>query len=207
MPDDETRNAFVQDIFAEQPDEESRVDFEKILPMPELLRHTSSGGQRFKDPLTGEEVSVRTWYSNRDTKEERMFTPEEEKQLKELGASSWYDWSCNNWGTKWNAYDTRIRDDESVQFDTAWSPPSPWLEALAAKYPEVVFEVSYIDEGWGFACTETYKNGRKSKTVDFDCNRDDEDFRELYFKVYGDYPEPDEEEEEEDANTEVTVDA
>jgi hypothetical protein len=50
------------------------------------------------------------------------------------GIPNWYDWNCENWGTKWNAYAQSIieQDDDMLQlrFDTAWSPPTPVIEAL-----------------------------------------------------------------------------
>ena len=65
---------------------------------------------------------------------------------------NWYDWSCANWGTKWDAYQVRVQrlSDTAmyVTMETAWSPPIPIFEKLV----ELGFEVSayYLDEGWGF---------------------------------------------------------
>ena len=63
-----------------------------------------------------------------------------------------HDWSCANWGTKWDAYEVRVQrlSDTSiyVMMETAWSPPIPIFEKLV----ELGFEVSayYLDEGWNF---------------------------------------------------------
>jgi hypothetical protein len=51
---------------------------------------------------------------------------------------AWYDWSCENWGTKWNAcyakYSTK--DPERVVWlDTEWSAPVELFEALAKRFP------------------------------------------------------------------------
>ena len=39
----------------------------------------------------------------------------------------WYDWRCENWGTKWNSIEakvTRLYDDSiTYEFDTAWDCP------------------------------------------------------------------------------------
>lgn len=47
----------------------------------------------------------------------------------------WYEWNVKNWGTKWgakelffNVYDNR--DGVTITFDTAWSPPTPVLDAI-----------------------------------------------------------------------------
>lgn len=64
------------------------------------------------------------------------------------GTICWYAWNVNNWGTKWNAYDSEVTEGR-VQFDTAWSHPYPVMKALAAKHPDVEFEVQYADEDLG----------------------------------------------------------
>ena len=66
---------------------------------------------------------------------------------------NWYDWSCDNWGTKWDAcsVDYEEYDDSIVtfSFDTAWSPPLPVYEALA----DMGFEVQayYVEFGMMYA--------------------------------------------------------
>jgi len=60
------------------------------------------------------------------------------------------DWAKQNWGTKWNAYEQRevLATDNSltVCFDTAWSPPYPWLAAVF-NYFKISFEHNWLDEG------------------------------------------------------------
>lgn len=64
--------------------------------------------------------------------------------------SGWYDWRIENWGTKWDIYNTQCeRTDANIlvmSFNTAWSPPIPVYEKLVG----LGFEVSarYLDEGW-----------------------------------------------------------
>ena len=41
--------------------------------------------------------------------------------FKKYGFVDWYKWS-QVWGTKWNAYNTIMYDDEA-EFDTAWCMP------------------------------------------------------------------------------------
>lgn len=64
------------------------------------------------------------------------------------GTICWYAWNIQNWGTKWNGYDTEVSDGR-LKFDTAWSHPLPVMAALAVKYPDVSFEVKYADEDLG----------------------------------------------------------
>ena len=62
----------------------------------------------------------------------------------------WYHWRLNNWGTKWDIYDTHCtRVDANtlvLNFYTAWSPPFHIYDKLT----DMGFEVHarYLDEGW-----------------------------------------------------------
>ena len=57
-----------------------------------------------------------------------------------------YDWCCNNWGTKWDAYKfgdkVTIEDDDDsyvrMEFFTAWSPPQPILEKINEKFGDKI---------------------------------------------------------------------
>ena len=75
--------------------------------------------------------------------------------IRDYGHPSWYDWSLANWGTKWNSYgyhDYTAKDFNggSVEFQTAWSYPDPIIDALAARYPDLSFEVKWADEDFGY---------------------------------------------------------
>jgi hypothetical protein len=65
---------------------------------------------------------------------------------------NWYDWCCNNWGTKWDACNVDYEEYDGIvtfAFDTAWSPPLPVYEALA----DMGFEVQayYVEFGMMYA--------------------------------------------------------
>ena len=77
----------------------------------------------------------------------------------EYGADTWYDWCCNNWGTKWNACDAEIGDDY-LEFETAWSAPFPVISKLSHRFPELTFRHEYADEDLGSNCgIHIYKDG------------------------------------------------
>ena len=70
---------------------------------------------------------------------------------KKYGAENWYDWACNNWGTKWNSCHTEIIEDEkdglTYTFDTAWDCPREVVEKLQHILDE---ELPFISiESWG----------------------------------------------------------
>ena len=78
--------------------------------------------------------------------------PQEEQE-------NWYNWNCDNWGTKWNACYTDVDDSSEgclrYQFETAWSRISDELwEAIKGKFPTLVFDLS-ADEEAGFFYSDT----------------------------------------------------
>lgn len=74
------------------------------------------------------------------------------------GKNNWYDWSIENWGTKWNSVDAELRENCFV-FDTAWSPCSPVISTLAEMFPEARFEYWYEELGMRFCGREVYEGG------------------------------------------------
>lgn len=65
------------------------------------------------------------------------------------GHYSWYGWSYDNWGTKWNACESSVYSNV-IEFDTAWSAPFPIYEAMSKMFPNVEFEIMYADEDVGY---------------------------------------------------------
>lgn len=83
--------------------------------------------------------------------------------IKRYKARDWYDWCIENWGTKWNAGDT-IVDDESIEFETAWSTPVPVFVELSKCLKDITIIVDYADEDIGSNCgTLIIVNGEVSK--------------------------------------------
>ena len=88
--------------------------------------------------------------------EKALPTPSEhigDNAIKDGKMPDWYAWRVENWGTKWDAYDTCEWEGNSIKFFTAWSPPIAWLREIALKYPELSFQLDYADEGGGFVGT------------------------------------------------------
>lgn len=128
-------------------------DFNRIIPMPQLLRHTASGFHKFR------EEEHRTWYViNPDLPfddpgyqhNQRPFTAEEKAALGQIGAESWHSWSVENWGTKWNPCHINIgkisKSSVNITFDTAWCAPFPVFQAIAAKFQQLAFEFTWTYE-------------------------------------------------------------
>lgn len=117
-----------------QDDEDNlRLDFEKIIPMPETVYRGNSG---FGD----------SWHP-------KDLTMEEYKEKYPDG--DWYKWSINNWGTKWNACNTSFCPPEGdepygvLTFDTAWSLPVPVLDQLY-EGKGVNYQLFFVEESHAF---------------------------------------------------------
>ena len=53
------------------------------------------------------------------------------KNFEKSGYCNWYYWARDNWNTKWNAMETKIVDDKTIRFTTAWSMPANIIAALS----------------------------------------------------------------------------
>lgn len=71
-------------------------------------------------------------------------------EQKLFGRNNWYDWSIDNWGTKWEiSPDGDIAEIEngvlSIRFNSAWSPPTPAISKI--KLP---FKLYFWEGGVGY---------------------------------------------------------
>lgn len=142
-------------------------DFNTIVPIPQELVGTKSP----TDILTQEEIDkAKAEYEAKDDKYKANYikmcgeltkysfgmTKEQSAELiAKYGYDGWYNWQCNNWGTKWGAYDVVGWDNNErgyaiVTFFTAWTPPTPFLVSASKVYPNIKFKNAYSDEGGGF---------------------------------------------------------
>ena len=64
----------------------------------------------------------------------------------------WYNWRCQNWGTKWDAYSMEIDEVDmpngfEVTFETAWSPPEEVCYAIKEQYDDLSISWFYDEPG------------------------------------------------------------
>jgi len=153
-------------ITKENGESVSKFDFNAVLPRPKELDITSgsetSFGMACYDQSHFDQYKQYQWfdktYPNCKTPEDLLALAKQDSNketaliegkqaldnIKRYGYKDWYDWSIANWGTKWNAYDFSIvyEDDHElhVQFDTAWSAPTP----IFNKLEDMGFDVSAV---------------------------------------------------------------
>ena len=147
-----------------------------------------NGERRFttyKARLSDEEIERYTRYSSfgklADTGKQAI------NNYINYGATTWYDWCINNWGTKWNSYDPWKGEEKGLIFSTAWSAPHPVIEAMAKKYPDVFITHEWADEDIGQNCgMREYENGEC--VYDY-APSSRKDSIEYATKVWGDTPE------------------
>lgn len=148
-------------------------DFNKLIPMPEELNIASSSvGEIALNLLFGH--SERFDFLSLSQKQQRikemdadMLKEEIESgvrywnNIKSYGFKTWYDWSVENWGTKWNAYSCEKVSPNIYDFETAWSGVPDLIELLSKKNPDVRILYKYSDEDTGSNCgIGEYLNGR-----------------------------------------------
>ena len=114
--------------------------------------------------VTGDEIQLREFVEkstiNIERNDEFSFqgTHPMPKELEETTSPSdkpnWYDWRCDNWGTKWDACESYINQNDidffSVTFDTAWSPPVKWINYIMKDFPDLRFSLEYDEPGCAF---------------------------------------------------------
>lgn len=82
------------------------------------------------------------------------FAPNEQgkNNLEKYGYSSWYNFTTQVWGTKWDACDIELENINDtiviMHFDTAWSPPMGIYRAL--EEAGFVVEATYCERGVGY---------------------------------------------------------
>ena len=66
----------------------------------------------------------------------------------------WYNWSLDNWGTKWDACEPNINHNDidyfAVSFESAWSPPIAWIDNIMQDFPDLSFTLEYEEPGMCF---------------------------------------------------------
>ena len=207
----EVMKEFYSRVIKPNVNNEMSFKFSNIFPMPKKIKNTVSPSSSAKNKKWMNEDEVA---AERESKISDVLgtkpsielipcennTPEKCKALiEEYGADNWYDWNILNYGTKWSAeslaHDFEMLDDLfTTSFDTAWSPPSTFLEKLQKEFPQLDIRCSYTLEGsddCGLFETDRYEEDGK-EIVDLDHMSAEsrivsDDGRDIYRDEDGDY--------------------
>jgi hypothetical protein len=86
------------------------------------------------------------------------------------GPNGWCDWRIANWGTKWDICSGEVdeprvscwADEVSISGDTAWAPPLPAFDALAASFPGISIALGWLEPNWPARGYVRWKGGCRS---------------------------------------------
>jgi hypothetical protein len=150
----------VENVLSFIKGKDTLFDFDKIKPMPKELKNTSFPISKAVDKVKKE-------------------------LIEKYGAHNWYEWCLQNWGTKWNSYESSTISDNELYFLTAWSPPIRVIMELSKKFPENTFTLKYADEDIGSNVGKvTIKNEKYIHKIQPACGS--KEAYEMAFKILGD---------------------
>lgn len=75
---------------------------------------------------------------------------EDKENCLSKGIPNWYDWNCENWGTKWNSYSNEKLAWNKFKFQTAWNAVPQLIEYISKEFPNATIIYTYADEDSGY---------------------------------------------------------
>jgi len=135
--------------------------FESVIPIPEELYDVQS-----PVVIVDTEAEVEAWIEEHSRASKEGFfvsghpitKDTQMRLLMEYNSDNWYDWSCDNWGVKWDARDVEIAEswgdgfgELEYTFDTPWGPPEPVCKVLREKFPDLAIEWFWDEPGMQIA--------------------------------------------------------
>lgn len=165
-------------------------DFETIVPMPEGM-DISSGS--WITPLENRFDANKGFKAHID--EIKKYCNGNEGKINEVlenlfqgirnyidhGHASWYSWSIENWGTKWNASECSRPAHNVFEFETAWSGVKELIKKMAEEFPGLEITYKWSDEDTGSNCGKVIFYDGKIKETSIE-NQSKEAF-ELAFEL------------------------
>ena len=101
-----------------------------------------------------------------------------------FSSDGWYDWNVRNWGTKWDACNPEITNDDPTsgaigyRFDTAWSPAEGAFQKMVEQHPELSFKF-YNEEEQGWGVEFSGEDGELSVVKEWDIPDSHKDWEDL----------------------------
>lgn len=110
----------------------------------------------------------------------------------EDGADAIREWCLENWGTQWDigTYDETLLDAGdthfTLEFETAWSPPTAWVESVAQRFPALTLTLSYYEDQLGYAGQLRIHNaGDEASSMELDPDQDPDGFCDFMGEAFG----------------------
>lgn len=162
------KNDTIKDIKRFVKSDESVFDFNKIMPEPPNMMHTTHDMIKLskyvrKHNLTIEEIDKLDYNyhnSNFEDVDVDVYVP----------LIHWHEWRTGNWEVKWNATYAKIinkgQEFISYRFETPWYYPDRVYTVLSKLFPDAEIEVSIEEEGCQFAAVVQYRNGVQTEYTD-----------------------------------------
>lgn len=185
------------EVFKEKCIKNGNFCFDNIIPQPEHMKLYNALNMSESDEKLMEEAGITKERLNKEPDNDFFrdgvidFLYAKEWMAKEtertgVKPNDWYEWDCNNWGTKWDLahndcdldnLDEAIKNNEPfyLQFDTAWAPPEPVLHKMAELGVQFDWD---CEEGGSGIYMEGCSDGETFSCYDVDPPRDDEDEEE-----------------------------
>lgn len=141
--------AITRTTHTDEGNEVTYEDLTLLFPVPDELQITSA-----------------IFRSDSDDPEHQELLKKYEANEAKYGYRTWYEWSIENWGTKWSPkmeyWEISTYDSGSVissYYETAWSPCDKLIREVSKQFPTLLFSVTSDEEGGSFVCCEAYQNG------------------------------------------------
>ena len=142
----ESIKKFIKDGLQVETLPENMIEIDELLQNNEVL----SIGKWLPMPKIYEDFDT--------TNKPNDFPDAAKEQMEKYGVVGWYEWYRKFYGCKWDCFFDNIQYTENgdngiitFYFDSPWSPPTAWFENMQEKYPELDFEVEYLETGMCYA--------------------------------------------------------
>lgn len=186
-------------VFKEKCMKDGKFMFENIIPQPEHIRVYNDLGMSESDEKlirdsgvkpeslkSGEELINGFFYPHVIDFMYAKDWLDSEAERTGVASKDWYEWDCENWGTKWDLDGEEVDEEEledalkdDSQFDlffsTAWAPPLPVLEKMAELGVEFDW---HCEEGGCGIYMEGHSDGESFSCWDCDKPEEEDDDEE-----------------------------
>lgn len=145
---------------------EMPLSLEQVTPTPEEYL---DGSERWREGIEFQQIEAALGELTTDAQRRRFLRENPGFAMAlmqlEVAEGDWYEWRTQHWGTKWDlaADATELLESGEDEFclivSSAWSPIAPAISKLAARNPELSFELVFAEAGNWFAGRVTWKDG------------------------------------------------